>query len=189
MWTEPHPTFHGEHFAIDDAAASPRPDVVPPICIGAQGEQVALPVVGRCADMWNIFYPGDEDWKRKRAIVDAAAEAAGRDPAAIASCVTIAGELPDSDAASEQWADRVRDLVDARHRARRVRLRPPARSRAGSALRRAGDRPAPRPDRRSLAAQIMKPMRSITTCVGLEPPRILMLPLPSTAVITPLAMF
>ncbi len=112
MWTEAHPTFHGEHFAIDDAAASPRPDVVSPICIGAQGEQVALPVVGRCADMWNIFYPGDEDWKRKRAIVDAAAEAVGRDPAAIASCVTVAGELPDSDAASEQWADRVRSLVE-----------------------------------------------------------------------------
>ena len=94
MWTEPHPTFQGEHFAIDDAAASPRPDVVPPICIGAQGEQVALPVVGRCADMWNIYFPGNDDWKRKRAIVDAAAEAAGRDPAAIASCVTIAGDCP-----------------------------------------------------------------------------------------------
>ena len=112
MWTEPHPTFHGEHFAIDDAAATPRPDVVPPICIGAQGERVALPVVGRCADMWNIFYPGEEDWKRKRAIVDAAAEAAGRDPAAIASCVTVDGELPDADAASGKWADRVRSLIE-----------------------------------------------------------------------------
>jgi alkanesulfonate monooxygenase SsuD/methylene tetrahydromethanopterin reductase-like flavin-dependent oxidoreductase (luciferase family) len=112
MWTEPHPTFHGEYFTIDDAAASPRPDVVPPICIGAQGERVALPVVGRCANVWNIFFPGEPDWKRKRAIVDAAAEAAGRDPASISSCVTVAGDLPDSDAASEQWADRVRGLME-----------------------------------------------------------------------------
>ena len=93
MWTEPHPTFHGEHFAIDNAAASPRPDVVPPICIGARRE-VGLPVVGRYADMWNICYPGDEDWKRKRAIVDAAAVAAGRDPADIASCVTSPAIFP-----------------------------------------------------------------------------------------------
>jgi alkanesulfonate monooxygenase SsuD/methylene tetrahydromethanopterin reductase-like flavin-dependent oxidoreductase (luciferase family) len=112
MWTEAHPTFHGEYFTIDDAAATPRPDVVPPVCIGAQGEQVALPVVGRCADMWNLFFPGDDEWKRKRAIVDAAAEAAGRDPASIASCVTVAGDLPDSDAASEEWLERVRHLAE-----------------------------------------------------------------------------
>ena len=29
MWTEAHPTFTGEHFSIDDAAATPRPDVAP----------------------------------------------------------------------------------------------------------------------------------------------------------------
>ena len=112
MWTEPHPTFRGEYFAIDDAAATPRPDVVPPICIGAKGERIALPVVGRCADMWNTGFSSDEDWRRKRAIVDAAAEAAGRDPASIASCATVAGDLPDSDTASEQWRDRVQQLVD-----------------------------------------------------------------------------
>jgi alkanesulfonate monooxygenase SsuD/methylene tetrahydromethanopterin reductase-like flavin-dependent oxidoreductase (luciferase family) len=112
MWTEPHPTFHGEYFTIEDAAATPRPDVVPPVCIGAKGEQVALPVVGRCADMWNTSFASGADWKRKRGIVDSAAEAAGRDPAAIANCVTIAGDLPDSDSASEQWRDRVQQLVE-----------------------------------------------------------------------------
>ena len=112
MWTEEHPTFHGEYFTIDDAAATPRPEVVPPICIGAKGEQIALPVVGRCADMWNTSFGTEQDWKRKRAIVDAAAEASGRDPAAIASCATIGGDLPDSDAASEQWRERVQQLVD-----------------------------------------------------------------------------
>ena len=112
MWTEPHPTFRGEHFAIDDAAATPRPDVVPPICIGAKGEQVALPIVGRRADMWNTGFGDDADWKRKRGIVDAAAEAFGRDPSAIASCVTVAGELPDSDDASEEWVERLAHLTE-----------------------------------------------------------------------------
>lgn len=112
MWTEPHPTFRGKFFTIDDAAATPRPDVVPPVCIGAKGEQIALPVVGRCADMWNTSFGSDEDWKRKRGIVDAAAEAVGRDPGEIASCVTIAGDLPDSDEASDQWRERVQHLVE-----------------------------------------------------------------------------
>jgi alkanesulfonate monooxygenase SsuD/methylene tetrahydromethanopterin reductase-like flavin-dependent oxidoreductase (luciferase family) len=111
MWTEPHPTFRGAYFAIDDAAATPRPDVIPPICIGSAGEQIGLPIVGRQADIWNIFFPGDDDWKRKRGIVDDAAVAAGRDPSEIASCVTVAGDLPESDDASEQWIARLQHLV------------------------------------------------------------------------------
>jgi alkanesulfonate monooxygenase SsuD/methylene tetrahydromethanopterin reductase-like flavin-dependent oxidoreductase (luciferase family) len=112
MWAEPHPTFQGEYFQIDDAAATPRPDVVPPICIGAKGEQVALPIVGRRADVWNTNFHVDHDWRRKRGIVDAAAEAFGRDPSAIESCVTVAGDLPESDTASEQWVERLAHLTE-----------------------------------------------------------------------------
>jgi alkanesulfonate monooxygenase SsuD/methylene tetrahydromethanopterin reductase-like flavin-dependent oxidoreductase (luciferase family) len=111
MWTEEHPTFQGTYFHIDDAAATPRPDAVPPVCIGSSGEQLGLPLVGRHADVWNGAYWGDDDaWRRKRDIVDAAAVAAGRDPSAIESCVTVAGDLPDSSAASEQWLDRLSHL-------------------------------------------------------------------------------
>jgi alkanesulfonate monooxygenase SsuD/methylene tetrahydromethanopterin reductase-like flavin-dependent oxidoreductase (luciferase family) len=113
MWTEPHPTFTGRYFHIGDAAATPRPDTMPKICIGSSGEQIGLPIVGRCADMWNgPYYGSDDDWRRKREIVDRAARDAGRDPADIESCVTVAGDLPDSDAASEQWLDRLTHLRD-----------------------------------------------------------------------------
>jgi alkanesulfonate monooxygenase SsuD/methylene tetrahydromethanopterin reductase-like flavin-dependent oxidoreductase (luciferase family) len=113
MWTEEHPTFHGTHFQIDDAAATPRPEVVPPICIGSSGEKIGLPIVGRQADIWNGAYRGDDEaWSRKRDIVHAAAVEAGRDPADIEKCVTVAGELPDSDASSEQWVERLAHLVD-----------------------------------------------------------------------------
>jgi alkanesulfonate monooxygenase SsuD/methylene tetrahydromethanopterin reductase-like flavin-dependent oxidoreductase (luciferase family) len=113
MWTEEHPTFDGTYFQIDDAAATPRPSVVPPICIGSSGEQLGLPLVGRQADIWNGPYFGDDDdWRRKRAIVDAAAAGAGRDPAAIESCVTIGGDLPDTDAASDAWRERIVHLCD-----------------------------------------------------------------------------
>jgi alkanesulfonate monooxygenase SsuD/methylene tetrahydromethanopterin reductase-like flavin-dependent oxidoreductase (luciferase family) len=112
MWTEEHPRFDGRYFRIDDAAATPRPDVVPPVCIGSSGEQIGLPIVGRQADLWNGRYRDDEDWKRKRAVVDTAAGAVGRDPSAVESCVTVGGDLPDSDAASEQWVQRLSHLVE-----------------------------------------------------------------------------
>lgn len=112
MWTEAHPTFRGEYFAIDDAAATPRPDVVPRVLIGSSGEQVGLPIVGRQADLWNGSYRGDDDWRRKRAIIDDAAVAAGRDPAAIENTLTVAGDLPETDSDSEAWLDRLGHLVD-----------------------------------------------------------------------------
>jgi alkanesulfonate monooxygenase SsuD/methylene tetrahydromethanopterin reductase-like flavin-dependent oxidoreductase (luciferase family) len=112
MWSEAHPRFHGTYFQIDDAAATPRPSVIPPICIGSSGDKIGLPIVGRRADMWNTFYPGFALWKGKRAIVDAAAIDGGRDPADIESCVTLSGDLPESDAASEKWLERLTRLSE-----------------------------------------------------------------------------
>jgi alkanesulfonate monooxygenase SsuD/methylene tetrahydromethanopterin reductase-like flavin-dependent oxidoreductase (luciferase family) len=107
MWTEAHPTFEGRYFTVDDAAATPRPEVLPPVCIGSGGEQIGLPIVGRQADIWNGPFLGADDYRRKRAIVDDAAAAAGRDPADIESCVTVAGDLPESDEDSEKWRERL----------------------------------------------------------------------------------
>jgi alkanesulfonate monooxygenase SsuD/methylene tetrahydromethanopterin reductase-like flavin-dependent oxidoreductase (luciferase family) len=112
MWTEEHPRFSGRYFTIDDAAATPRPDVVPPVCIGSSGMQIGLPIVGRQADIWNGYFLGEDDWRRKRDVVDAAAAAAGRQPSDIESCVTVAGDLPDSDEASEQWVGRLTPLLE-----------------------------------------------------------------------------
>ena len=113
MWTEEHPTFHGAYFQIDDAAATPRPVVAPPICIGSSGEQLGLPMVGRRADVWNGPYTGDDAaWQRKRDIVHAAALAAGRRVEDIELCVTLAGELPDTDGASASWVERLAHLLD-----------------------------------------------------------------------------
>ena len=112
MWTEEHPSFEGRYFRIEDAAATPRPEVPPRICIGSAGEAVGLPIVGRRADMWNTFYPRREAWLHKREIVDQAAAAAGRDPADIESCVTLAGELPETDEAAEQWLERLRRIAE-----------------------------------------------------------------------------
>ncbi|HUZ09041.1 MAG TPA: LLM class flavin-dependent oxidoreductase [Acidimicrobiales bacterium] len=111
MWTDDHPTFSGRYFKIEDAAATPRPQVAPPVCIGSSGEKIGLPIVGRQADLWNGAYMGDDDsWLRKRDIVHAAAVEAGRDPSDIEITVTSAGDLPESDADSEQWIERLTHL-------------------------------------------------------------------------------
>jgi alkanesulfonate monooxygenase SsuD/methylene tetrahydromethanopterin reductase-like flavin-dependent oxidoreductase (luciferase family) len=110
MWSEEHPSFRGTYFQIDDASASPRPDIIPPICIGSSGEKIGLPIVGRHADMWNGSHRSDDDWTRKRDIVHAAAAEAGRNPSDIELTLTIAGDLPESDAACEQWIERLTHL-------------------------------------------------------------------------------
>jgi alkanesulfonate monooxygenase SsuD/methylene tetrahydromethanopterin reductase-like flavin-dependent oxidoreductase (luciferase family) len=114
MWTDPAPSFEGKYFRIDAASAPPLPDPVPRICLGASGEQIGLPMVGRLADRWNSFPRGtDADWHRRLGIVHSAAEKAGRDPEEIEICITVEQPLPESDDGSEQWLARLthwRDL-------------------------------------------------------------------------------
>lgn len=104
MWTQDAPSFSGNHFSILNASAPPRPDVVPPVCIGAYGEQIGLPLAGRIADIWNSSLQGDEArWLRKRDIVRASAEKSNRDPAKIEISMTIERALPTTDAESDSF--------------------------------------------------------------------------------------
>jgi alkanesulfonate monooxygenase SsuD/methylene tetrahydromethanopterin reductase-like flavin-dependent oxidoreductase (luciferase family) len=112
MWTEEHPTFHGKYFSIDDAAATPRPDVVPRICMGSSGEAIGLPIVGRRADIWNTAFHDQQSWVRKRDIVQESATAQGRDVADVECCLTLAGPLPESDPESEEWLQRLGEMRD-----------------------------------------------------------------------------
>jgi alkanesulfonate monooxygenase SsuD/methylene tetrahydromethanopterin reductase-like flavin-dependent oxidoreductase (luciferase family) len=112
MWTDRHPSFSGEYYTIDDATATPLPAVVPPICIGSSGEKIGLPIVGRRADAWNSIYTGDDEaWTRKRDIVHASAVDAGRSTSDIEITLTVDGALPESDAESEAWVERLTHLV------------------------------------------------------------------------------
>ncbi|TFH20108.1 MAG: LLM class flavin-dependent oxidoreductase [Acidimicrobiales bacterium] len=113
MWTDSDATFHGKHFHIDGAAASPLPDVVPPICIGAAGEQIGLPMVGRLADMWNGPSRGtDDDWRRRLDIVQSSAAGAGRDPADIEISTTLERALPETDAEASEFLDLLAHKAD-----------------------------------------------------------------------------
>lgn len=112
MWTHDEPSFTGKHFRIDGAAAPPRPATPPPICIGASGEKIGLPMVGRLADMWNGSMRGtDDDWRRRLGIVHASAQAAGRDPSSIEVTTTVERSLPESDADSAQLVEHLGHLA------------------------------------------------------------------------------
>jgi alkanesulfonate monooxygenase SsuD/methylene tetrahydromethanopterin reductase-like flavin-dependent oxidoreductase (luciferase family) len=111
MWTEDRPSFEGVHFRIDDAAAPPRPSVVPPVCIGASGEQIGLPLVGRQADLWNTFIRSEDSFRRKLDIVRRSAEAAGRDPLSIELTTTVEKALPTTDAESAELREHLEGIV------------------------------------------------------------------------------
>lgn len=99
--------FNGRHYRLQRAFYRPRPvqQPHPPLWIGATGERVMLPLVARHADVWHGF-GSNRDLARKSAILDRAAEAAGRDPAEIGRSTNLS--------ISESWDEVRRDVEELR---------------------------------------------------------------------------
>lgn len=98
-------SFDGKHWQLDTATLHPRPVQAPhpPIWIGAGGERKMLPLTAKHADVWHTF--GDvETMRRKSALLDELATAAGRDPSTIARSASLS--------LSEPW-DEVRATAEA----------------------------------------------------------------------------
>ena len=78
-------SFEGEHCQLDEALYRPKPvqQPHPPIWIGGVGRERLLPIAGRLADVWHGWVETPEELAEMNAIVDRAAEGAGRDPATI----------------------------------------------------------------------------------------------------------
>lgn len=108
LMTSDGASFEGRHFALRDATYNPKPlqRPHPPIWIGGGGERVTLPMVGRLADAWHSFGPL-ETLARRSAIVDRAAEAAGRDPRSIlrSTSLSISEPLDDVRRRAEELAE------------------------------------------------------------------------------------
>ena len=113
MWTEDNPSFEGRHYSISGAAAPPLPEVVPPICVGASGEQLGLPLAARRADIWNTVWRRDlEGLRRKRDIVEHHMELAGRAREAVEFALTVEHPLPTSDEESAELLELLGGLVE-----------------------------------------------------------------------------
>jgi F420-dependent oxidoreductase-like protein len=105
LMTEDNANFDGPYYELRNATYHPRPvqRPHPPIWIGAGGEKLMLPIVGRHADVWHGF-GSPRELERKSKIVDEAAKEAGRDP----KDILHASEL----SISEPW-DEVRGTAHA----------------------------------------------------------------------------
>ncbi|HEX2037407.1 MAG TPA: LLM class flavin-dependent oxidoreductase [Chloroflexota bacterium] len=107
MWTDAPASFRGRHYRIEEAYCQPLPRPAPPIMIGAAGEQLALRIVARHADWWNLSDGSLESFARKAAVLAQHCEAVGRDPSSILytwQCQAVA--LGDSEGEARAVAER-----------------------------------------------------------------------------------
>ena len=108
LWTEASVTHAGEFDTITGAGLAPAPVQRPiPVWIGGSSD-AAYRRMGRLADGWFPQVRPGEDLDRARAVIAAAAEAAGRDPEALGMEGRV-GWLPDDPAKFERQVGRWRD--------------------------------------------------------------------------------
>jgi F420-dependent oxidoreductase-like protein len=106
LFTQEDVSFDGRTYQLEGATYRPKPvqQPHPPIWVGGEGRKRTLPIVGRFADTWHGWASDATELAAMNAIIDGAAEAAGRDPASIlrASSLSIS-ESWDEVKAAYEW--------------------------------------------------------------------------------------
>jgi F420-dependent oxidoreductase-like protein len=116
-WGEGAFTFEGEHFTLRDHDAQPKPvqQPHPPILMGGAGGPRALRLAARYADEYN-FVVGPENARDCRSRMEAACEAAGRDPetmtVSIMASLLLGADEADLQARAARLAERLGREVD-----------------------------------------------------------------------------
>jgi probable F420-dependent oxidoreductase len=90
--------FHGQYYQAEDCELRPRGPrrEGPPIMIGSTAPRM-LGLLAQYGDIWNAWARQSlDELAEDRAKVDAAMEAAGRDPATVARTVSLLVDLPDA---------------------------------------------------------------------------------------------
>ena len=80
LWTEEKTTFKGDYYEAKDAICKPKPmqKPHPPILIGGGGEKYTLKVAAEIGNIWNVWGPNVEDYKRKVNILQKYCDNLGR---------------------------------------------------------------------------------------------------------------
>jgi F420-dependent oxidoreductase-like protein len=99
LWTQERASFSGRYFKLGNASFNPKPvqKPHPTILIGASGENIALGIVARHAQMWNSF-DTPEIFRNKIARLEEHCQRCGRDPATIEKSVLLEGTIKLDDA-------------------------------------------------------------------------------------------
>jgi F420-dependent oxidoreductase-like protein len=106
LFTADDATFEGSHFRLKNATYNPKPvqRPHPPIWVGGQGRRRTLPIVGRHADAWHGWAADAAELAQLNAIIDRAAEEAGRDPESILRASSLSISEPwDEVKAAHEW--------------------------------------------------------------------------------------
>ncbi|MEU9021986.1 LLM class flavin-dependent oxidoreductase [Actinomadura sp. NPDC048394] len=88
-------TFEGRHYRVKEI--EPAPVDAPPVWTGSVGRR-SLAATGRVADGWIPGHAADwlsERYRTSRPVIDEAAAAAGRDPAAVRTVFNLPGRITD----------------------------------------------------------------------------------------------
>ena len=112
MWSQDEPRFEGDLFVIDGAAAPPRPEVIPPVCLGTSGEQIGIPLAARQADIWNTVWRGSRDsLERKCNVMHKHLELGERERSEIQFSLTIERALPNTKPEASEFTDLLSDFI------------------------------------------------------------------------------
>jgi F420-dependent oxidoreductase-like protein len=106
LFTEDAVAFEGRYHRLEGATYRPRPvqQPHPPIWVGGNGRRRTLPIVGRYADAWHGWAADAAELRAMNAIIDRAAEQAGRDPSSILRASSLSISEPwDAVKASYEW--------------------------------------------------------------------------------------
>jgi F420-dependent oxidoreductase-like protein len=98
-------SFHGEHYAIEDLDALPKPiqQPHPPLLIGGSGGPRSLKLAAQFADEYNTPFASPERCRELRARLDDACDAAGRERLPLSVMIRL----------EENMAERIREYSEA----------------------------------------------------------------------------
>lgn len=104
LWTEERASFDGAYYQVHEAYARPRPDPVPPVMIGGDGERYLLRAVAEHADWWLCFTRDEATLRRKLSVLEQHCRDVGRDPKSIERVYPLTVYLAPTRAEAERRA-------------------------------------------------------------------------------------
>lgn len=104
LWTEAPASYTGEYYSVTDAYCEPRPDPVPPVLIGGEGERYLLRAVAELADYWLPHSRNLAVLEQKMNVLRRHCEEVGRDYSEIKIALTIPAYLKEDRADAVAWA-------------------------------------------------------------------------------------
>lgn len=104
MWTQSPATYEGTYYQVRDAYCEPRPDPLPIVMIGGDGEKYLLRAVAEHADWWNSVYHGIPVLRHKLEVLEQHCRDVGRDYATVKKTITRTAYLAPTRAAAEARA-------------------------------------------------------------------------------------